>query len=77
MQEDYVKYIARRLLIQVEALNKSNPSVSSSKGYVHRDIKPENILIDGNYRPFLSDFGGAIQISHASSETASGTTSGY
>ena len=45
------------------------------RGIIHRDIKPNNILISGDSRPMLSDFGLA-QMGEGSLYTESGTTVG-
>ncbi len=49
--------VACQLIISVaEALHYAH-----RQGLVHRDIKPANILLDGQDRPFLTDFGLALK----------------
>eukprot|EP00189_Rhodosorus_marinus_P014033 CAMPEP_0184746758 /NCGR_PEP_ID=MMETSP0315-20130426/9290_1 /TAXON_ID=101924 /ORGANISM="Rhodosorus marinus, Strain UTEX LB 2760" /LENGTH=300 /DNA_ID=CAMNT_0027219481 /DNA_START=118 /DNA_END=1020 /DNA_ORIENTATION=+ len=48
----HIKYYLLQVLKAVDYCHRS--------GIIHRDIKPENVLIDGNGRAVLSDFGLAI-----------------
>ncbi|KAJ8906746.1 hypothetical protein NDN08_003235 [Rhodosorus marinus] len=48
----HIKYYLLQVLKAVDYCHRS--------GFIHRDIKPENVLIDGDGRVVLSDFGLAI-----------------
>ena len=48
-----------------------------SRRIIHRDIKPENIMIDPDYRIYLSDFGLAVRLSTDSHVGRAGTSCYY
>jgi serine/threonine protein kinase/tetratricopeptide (TPR) repeat protein len=57
MQQRFSAAQAAELVVTVaEALHYAH-----TRGVVHRDIKPENILIDGNGKPYVADFGVALR----------------
>ncbi len=63
---------AERLLDQVaQAL-----AVAHRQRVIHRDIKPENILLDEDRNHYLSDFGIAKDLLHASDATGTGIITG-
>ncbi|RKP30330.1 kinase-like protein [Metschnikowia bicuspidata] len=51
LNEDATRYFAAQILDVIKNIH--------DNGIIHRDIKPENILIDGQYRIRITDFGTA------------------
>ena len=61
-----------RLMLQVsEAIHYAH-----EQGILHRDLKPSNILLDGNDRPYVADFGLAKQFTGDPTLTRSGAILG-
>jgi eukaryotic-like serine/threonine-protein kinase len=64
--------VAARILAEVaEAI-----AFAHSQGVLHRDLKPSNIILDGEGRPHVTDFGLAKQIDQSHSLTRTGSILG-
>lgn len=48
----FFRFVAKLMARVADALHHAH-----DRGVVHRDVKPSNILIDGDFEPFLGDFG--------------------
>ena len=64
--------IAARILAEVA----EGIAFAHSQGVLHRDLKPSNIIIDGQERPHVTDFGLAKQIDQGQSLTRTGSILG-
>jgi serine/threonine-protein kinase len=63
--------VARLLAAVAEAVHHAH-----QRGVLHRDLKPSNILLDGEGRPYVADFGLARRVETDSSLTHSGALVG-